>query len=102
VAEQQAIDSAQSYLAMGQGFSKAGLYQQLTSSAGEGFSHKLARFALAHIHVNWMHQAVLSARGYVQMGGFSYNSLVQQLHSSAGEGFTYAQAVHGATVALKG
>jgi host cell surface-exposed lipoprotein/uncharacterized protein DUF732 len=100
-AEQQAIDSAQSYLNMGQGFSKAGLYQQLTSSAGEGFSPKLARFALAHIKVNWMHQAVLSAKGYVQMGGFSYNSLVQQLNSPAGEGFTYAQAVHGATVALR-
>jgi hypothetical protein len=102
VAEQQVIDSAQSYLATGQGFSKEGLYQQLTSSAGEGFSPKLARFALAHIKVNWMHQAVLSAKGYVQLGGFSYASLVQQLNSTAGEGFTYAQSVHGATVALRG
>ena len=101
-AQQQAIDSAQSYLAMGQGFSKAGLMSQLTSSAGEGFSHKLAAFALAHIKVNWMHQAVLSAKGYVSMGqGFSYNGLVEQLHSSAGEGFTLAQAQHGASVALR-
>lgn len=101
-AQQQAIDSAQGYLAMGQGFSKKGLMDQLTSKAGEGFSHKLAAFALAHIKVNWMHQAVLSAKGYVSMGqGFSYNGLVEQLHSSAGEGFTLAQAQHGASVALR-
>ena len=73
-----------------------GLIQQLDSSSGEGFSKKLAVFAVKHIKVNWYQQAVESAKGYMQMGGFSYSSLVQQLDSSAGEGFTYAQAVYAA------
>jgi hypothetical protein len=96
VAEQQAIESAQSYLDMGTGFSKAGLIQQLDSSSGEGFSHKLAVFAVSHVHVNWYRQAVLSAKGYMQMGGFSYSSLVDQLSSAYGEQFTVAQAEYAA------
>jgi hypothetical protein len=100
-AQQQVLDSAQGYLTDGQGFSKAGLMKQLTSSFGEGFSRKLAKFALANLAVNWNHQAVLSARGYVQSGqGFSYTGLVQQLESPYGEQFTPGQAQHGASVAL--
>lgn len=101
-AQQQVIDSAESYLTDGQGFSKAGLFHQLTSSYGEGFSPRLARFALAHLRVNWNRQAVLSAKGYLQSGqGFSYSGLVQQLNSPYGEQFTLAQAQHGASVALR-
>jgi Host cell surface-exposed lipoprotein len=37
-AQQQAVDAAQNYLALGQGFSYAGLLQQLTSSSGSGFA----------------------------------------------------------------
>ena len=44
VAQQQALESAQSYLDMG-GFSTAGLLDQLTSSAGEGFAMSDARWA---------------------------------------------------------
>jgi Domain of unknown function (DUF4190)/Host cell surface-exposed lipoprotein len=96
-AQQQAIDSAESYLSEGQGFSKAGLYQQLHSQAGEGFSASLARFAINHIRVNWKHQAVLSARSYMQTEpGWSYSGLVQQLDSPDGEQFTVAQAEYAA------
>jgi hypothetical protein len=94
VPEQQAVESAQSYLAMGSGFSRAGLIQQLSSSAGDGFPRAVAVFAVDHLHVNWDAQAVLSARSYKAMGGFSRAGLIQQLSSSAGEGFTYAQAVY--------
>ena len=93
VAQQQAIESADSYLDMG-GFSRAGLLQQLSSSAGEGFPKGVAKFAITHVLVNWNEQAVESAKGYLEMGGFSRAGLIQQLSSSAGEGFTHAQAVY--------
>jgi hypothetical protein len=47
-AEQQALESAQSYLAMG-GFSRASLMEQLTSSAGEGFTQAQAEYAVAKV-----------------------------------------------------
>jgi hypothetical protein len=97
LAQQQVLASAESYLSMGQGFSKRGLFQQLHSKAGEGFSKSLARFAVNHVKVNWRHQAVLSAKGYMQtQPGWSYASLVQQLDSAYGEGFTPAQAEYAA------
>jgi hypothetical protein len=95
VAQQQALESAQSYLDMG-GFSLAGLMKQLTSSYGEGFSTADARWAVNHVRVNWNQQAIESAKSYLEMGGFSRDGLIQQLTSSYGDGFTYAQAVYAA------
>lgn len=96
-AQQQAIQAAQSYLSDGQGFSKAGLTKQLDSNFGSGFSRKLAVFAVSHLKVNWDHQAVISAKGYLHTGeGFSRDGLIQQLHSSFGSGFTLAQAEYAA------
>ena len=92
IAEQQAVDSAQSYLSMGSGFSQESLLQQLTSSAGSGFSQADAQFAINYLKPDWNAQAVDAAKGYMQMGGFSASSLTQQLTSDAGNGFTEAQA----------
>ena len=39
-AQNNAIDSAKSYLKMGNGFSRSGLIQQLSSKAGEGYKRK--------------------------------------------------------------
>ncbi len=91
-AQQQAVEAAQSYLTEGQGFSKQGLLQQLTSSAGNGFTQAQAKYAINYLHPDWDAQAVDAAKGYMQMGGFSQASLIQQLTSSAGSGFTQAQA----------
>jgi hypothetical protein len=96
VSQEQALESAQGYLDMGTGFSRAGLIDQLHSSAGEGFPMTDAKWAVNHTHANWNHQAVLSAKGYLDMGGFSRASLIDQLSSSAGEGFTVAQATYAA------
>jgi len=96
VAQEQALESAQGYLEMGSGFSKAGLMEQLTSSAGEGFAEADARWAIRQLHPDWKAQAVMSAKGYLDMGGFSRASLIEQLSSSAGEGFTLAQATYAA------
>jgi hypothetical protein len=91
-AQQQAVDSAHSYLSMGSGFSHESLLQQLTSSAGSGFSVADATFAINYLNPDWDAQAVEAAQGYMQMGGFSASSLTQQLTSDAGDGFTQAQA----------
>ena len=94
LAREQAIESAQSYLDEGTGFSRAGLIDQLDSPYGEGFTVALATFAVDHVQVNWNQQAVDSAKGYIAMGGFSRAGLIDQLTSSYGEQFTYAQAVY--------
>ena len=94
---QQAVKSATGYLESGNGFSRAGLINQLSSSAGEKFPKGEATYAVNHLHVNWNQQAVKSAKSYLEIGsGFSRAGLISQLSSSAGEKFTYAQAVYAA------
>ena len=95
--DQQAVDAANGYLSEGQGFSEQGLLQQLTSSAGDGFTEAQAEYAISSVHPDWDAQAVDAAKGYMQMGGFSQASLIQQLTSSAGDGFTEAQAEYAAS-----
>jgi hypothetical protein len=93
--QQQAMDSAASYLSEGTGFSRNGLIGQLDSSAGEGFSKADATYGVDAQGADWNAQAVLSAASYLSGGtGFSLNGLIGQLDSSA-EGFTKAQAIHG-------
>jgi hypothetical protein len=94
--QENAIEAAQSYLSQGQGFSRLGLIQQLSSKYGEGFSKKDAEFAVDYLHVNWRHQAVLSARSYLSQQSFSRSGLIQQLSSPYGEQFTLAQAEYAA------
>ena len=90
--QQQAVDSAQSYLDMS-GFSRKSLIEQLTY---EGFSNVDAEFAVNYINPDWNAQAAQSAKSYLEMGGFSRKSLIQQLTY---EGFTQAQAEYGASAA---
>jgi host cell surface-exposed lipoprotein len=95
--DQQVVDAAKGYLSGGQGFSEQGLLQQLTSSAGDGFTEAQAEYATNSLHPDWDAQAVDAAKGYMQMGGFSQASLIQQLTSSAGNGFTQTQAEYAAS-----
>jgi Host cell surface-exposed lipoprotein len=92
-ANRRALQSAESYLAMS-GFSKQGLYEQLSSPAGEGFTQAEAQYAVDHVHADWNKEAVESARSYLEMSPMSRADLIQQLSSSAGEGFTYEQALY--------
>lgn len=89
----RALDSARSYLELGS-FSKKGLYEQLSSSAGEGFSASQAQYAVDHVGADWKKEAVEAARSYLQQGSFSRSALIEQLSSSAGEGFTYEEALY--------
>src|SRR4029077_289334 len=96
--QQQAVDAAQSYLALGTGFSFKSLFKQLTWSYGSGFSAADATFAINYLHPNWDAQAVEAAKGDVAVvRGFIRDSLMQQLTSSYGSGFTYSQAEYAAT-----
>jgi hypothetical protein len=99
--DQQAVDAANGYLSLGQGFSEQGLLQQLTSSNGSGFTQAQAEYAISYLHPDWDAQAVDAAKGYLQLGGFSQASLLQQLTSSAGSGFTQAQAEYAVSQTMK-
>src|SRR3954453_4137352 len=79
-ANRRALESAESYLAMS-GFSKQGLYEQLSSSAGEGFSQAEAQYAVDHVDADWSKEAVESARSYLEMSPMSRNELIEQLSS---------------------
>jgi hypothetical protein len=76
------------------GFSRAGLIDQLSSSAGDGYTKADATFAVDHVHVNWNQQAVRSAKDYLAMSHFSRAGLIEQLSSSFGDGYTKAQAIY--------
>jgi Host cell surface-exposed lipoprotein len=96
VSQQQALESAQSYLDLGSGFSRAGLIAQLDSPYGGKFSVADATWAADHSGADWDAQAVLAAKGYMQLGGFSRASLIDQLDSPYGGQFTLAQATYAA------
>ena len=89
----RALEAAQNYLALS-GMSKQGLYEQLSSSAGEGFTSAQAQWAVDHVHADWNKEAVQSVRSYLKIQPMSRADLIDQLTSSAGEGFTYAQALY--------
>jgi hypothetical protein len=92
-ANARAVESAQTYIDMG-AFSKQGLYEQLSSDYGEGFTEAEAQYAVDHVRVNWKKEAVQSARGYLENSAMSRDGLLEQLTSDYGEGFTYEEAVY--------
>src|SRR4051812_19846617 len=57
--QQEALQSAEDYVDLA-GISKAGLIEQLSSSAGEGFSKADATYAASHVDVDWNAEAVQS------------------------------------------
>jgi hypothetical protein len=93
--QENALQVAQDYIDM-MGFSQAGLIQQLSSSAGEGFSKADATFAANNVDVDWNAEAVEAANDYLDLGGMSKSALIEQLSSSAGEEFTPEQAQYAA------
>ena len=79
------------------GFSRQGLIDQLSSSAGNGYSVSDATVVVDSLHVDWNAQAARSAKDYLQTSPFSCQGLIEQLSSSAGGQFTVAQAQYAAT-----
>lgn len=93
--QKNAVKSAQQYISM-QGFSRAGLIEQLSSEYGEAYEISDATVAVDSLNIDWNKQAVRSAKQYLRMQGFSCKGLIQQLSSSAGEKYTINQATYGA------
>lgn len=78
------------------GFSRLGLINQLSSSAGDGYSLHDATVAVDSLDVDWNAQAVRSAKAYLAMTSFSCSGLIEQLSSASGDQYTHAQASYGA------
>jgi hypothetical protein len=95
VAKANALVSAKSYVEL-TGFSLAGLIQQLSSKAGDGYKHADAVWAVNHLKVDWNAEAVESAKSYLDMTGFSRSGLIEQLSSKAGDQYTVKQATYAA------
>ncbi|MBA4079667.1 MAG: hypothetical protein C0496_00185 [Erythrobacter sp.] len=94
-AQKNARRNAESYIAM-TGFSRQGLIDQLSSTAGNGYSVADATAAVDSISVDWNEQAARSAKSYLEMTGFSCRGLIDQLSSDAGSQYTREQAEYGA------
>lgn len=93
--QRNAVRSATNYLSIS-GFSRAGLIQQLSSDAGDGYPVADATIAVDSLGVDWNENAVRSAKQYLEVSGFSCKGLIQQLSSSAGDKYTIKQATYGA------
>jgi hypothetical protein len=93
--QENAARTAKQYLNM-TGFSRAGLIDQLSSSAGNGYDVADATVAVDSLNVDWNDQAVRSAKQYLSMTGFSCKGLIDQLSSGAGSKYTVSQATYGA------
>lgn len=93
--QKNAVRSAKQYINM-TGFSRDGLIDQLSSSAGNGYEVADATVAVDSLNIDWNEQAVRSAQQYLDMTGFSCDGLIEQLSSSAGSKYTVSEATHGA------
>ena len=86
-----ALRKAQSYSDM-MHMSKAGVYDQLTSEYGEGFSAEAAEYAVGHVEADWNANALEKARSYRDMMSMSPSAIHDQLTSEYGEKFTQEEA----------
>lgn len=72
--------------------SKDGLYNQLTSDAGEKFSQEAAQYAIDNVEADWKENALKKAKTYQESMAMSSSAIYDQLISSAGEKFTQEEA----------
>ena len=73
--------------------SKKGVYDQLTSSYGEGFSADAAQYAIDNMtDVDWNANALEKAKQYYYNMSMSKSAVYDQLTSEYGEQFTASQA----------
>ena len=87
-----ALHSAYFY-ARSQHMSKRGVYHQLISKYGDGFSKRSASYAVRHLHgISWNRNALKSARFYRHSEHMSNRAIYHQLISSYGDMFTKSQA----------
>ncbi len=86
-----ALKSAQNYLNI-MAFSEKGLYQQLTSEAGDKYPDDAAQYAIDNVKVDYNEQALKAAKNYQSIMPMSDQELLNQLTSDAGDKYTQEQA----------
>lgn len=86
-----ALTSAENYLSFA-GFSKKGLFDQLSSDYGDKFSAEAAQYAVDNVEVDWKAEALESAKNYMEISPMSPDGLRDQLTSDYGDKFTQKQA----------
>lgn len=86
-----ALRKAESYLKF-TGFSKQGLYDQLTSEYGEEFPPEAAQYAIDNVEADWKEQALKKAISYRDTMSMSKKAIREQLVSEYGEKFTAEEA----------
>lgn len=72
--------------------SKKGLYNQLTSEAGEKFSKEAAQYAIDNLKADYKKNALEKAKSYQDTMNMSPAAIKDQLTSDAGEQFTEEEA----------
>ncbi|CUY00553.1 surface lipoprotein-related protein [Staphylococcus epidermidis] len=72
--------------------SKQGIYDQLTSSAGDKFSKEDAQYAIDHLKADYKKNALKSAESYQEDMNMSKNAIYEQLISNSGDKFTEKEA----------
>ncbi|AKE38466.1 Hypothetical Protein NG00_00438 [Corynebacterium camporealensis] len=88
-----ALRAAQNYVDI-MPFSYNGLYDQLTSEYGSGFTPEAAQYAVDNVDADWMAEAVEAAENYQETIPMSRDQLINQLTSEYGSQFTWEEAEH--------
>ena len=89
--EKNALKKALSY-SQTMHMSKKGIYKQLISEYGEGFTEEAAQYAIDNVDVDWNANALAKAKSYQSSMNMSKSAIYKQLTSSAGEDFTAEEA----------
>lgn len=89
--DKNALAKAESYSSM-MHMSKAAIYDQLTSSDGEGFPAESAQYAVDHLVADYKANALEKAKDYQTSMNMSRSAIYEQLTSSYGEKFTAEEA----------
>ncbi|MDN6268730.1 MAG: Ltp family lipoprotein [Tetragenococcus koreensis] len=88
---QSALNKAKTYVDM-MNMSEQGLYDQLTSEAGEQFPEDAAQYAIENVETDYNENALKKAENYQDTMDMSVDGIYDQLVSEAGENFTPEQA----------
>ncbi|MES5937720.1 MULTISPECIES: Ltp family lipoprotein [Mammaliicoccus] len=89
--QKAALSSAKSYSEY-LNMSKEGIFEQLTSKAGDKYPEDIARYAVENLKADYKKNALESAKSYINIMDMSNEELCDQLTSSAGDKFTPEEA----------
>ena len=89
--QKNALKKAESY-SKTMHMSKSGIYKQLTSEYGEGFTEEEAQYAIDNMVADWNANALEKAKSYQKAMNMSKSRIYEQLTSEYGEGFTAEEA----------